>query len=320
MRSSLSPPRGTQTPTAEENRSEAPAPGEAGEAAGAPKPRADTGTPRAPPGAAEAASPPPGPARSSPGGTRRDPGPRRAAPCARAGRPRRNRPETGGGRRGGLLTRGRSLEIGKKRRLKLSATSTAWSGGGGSSCGSEPRAGPAPAARRAAISSRCLRAPLPLPAPRRKQRRQLGEDRTARGGAFAGSAGPGLKNRAGLAGPVRGPAPRNAGWARADGEGSGAPGGLPSALPSPLAPARRGPAVARWIFPRRSRGSRWPVCPWGLGGVCTGQGGGRAAAGTAGTTEERELPEVPAVLPSPRGVCSALVLLGRVRSWEQLLS
>lgn len=75
--------------------------------------------------------------------------------------------------KGGFLTRGRSLEIGKKRRLKLSATSTACSGGGGSSCGSGPRAPTVPAARlavpRAAISSRCLSSPLPLPGPRRKQ-------------------------------------------------------------------------------------------------------------------------------------------------------
>lgn len=72
------------------------------------------------------ASPPPGSARGPHGGGRR------AGPCLSPGACLLHPGETGtggpggtGSRQGGFLTRGRSLEIGKKRRLKLSATSTA---------------------------------------------------------------------------------------------------------------------------------------------------------------------------------------------------
>lgn len=67
----------------------------------------------------------------------------------------------------GVLTRGWSLEMGKKRRLKLSATRTAWSGGGGSSSvpwvppppGPPPRlfARPAPEPGTAAVAAILLR-------------------------------------------------------------------------------------------------------------------------------------------------------------------
>lgn len=128
------------------------------------------------------ASPPPDPARPLARPLR---APASRGECTPDRRPRRHRRGAGSSTQRVFLTRGRSLEIGKKRRLKLSATSTAWSGGGGSSCGSEPRADPPPAPRRAvpraAIAARGRRRFRFRS--RRERQRAPGGDTTARGDA-----------------------------------------------------------------------------------------------------------------------------------------
>lgn len=302
------PQRGIRTPTAEENRSEAPAAGEA------PEPRADTGTrsPRDPPGAAEAASPPPGPARSSLGGTRRDPGPRRAERCAlhqsraapekpargrrgQAGGMAHPRPVFGDREEAAVEAVGDQHGLQRRRRLLLRARAPG-----------RPRARRPP--RRAPRRHLLTLPPLPPSAsgsaPEAATAARRGQNSTGRRvrglGAVSGLGGSGPEEAGGASGVPRVSQPRGTqGGRERTGRRSGAPGGLPSALPSPSAPARRAPAFARWEPLAR--------VPPGFGGVCSSTPrAGRGAEllrAPPGPPRSGNSLNVPTVLPSrPRAV------------------